>query len=148
MEEKEYRAGKEVIIAAGAVNSPQLLMLSGIGDADELTAAGVTPTHHLPGVGKNLQDHLDTYMQWECKRPITLYDAAFPHNMAMWGIEWFLLNRGMCASAHLESGGFIRTRAGIEHPDLQFHFLPGALTGQVGAVPVAKRPCPCDHVTM
>lgn len=127
----EYRAAKEVILAAGAINSPQLLMLSGIGDADELKEVGVESKLHLPGVGKNLQDHLDTYLQWKCKEPITLYAASFPHNMIKWGAEWFLRHSGMCSSAHLESGGFIRTRAGIEYPDLQFHFLPGALTGQL-----------------
>eukprot|EP00040_Diaphanoeca_grandis_P034175 m.210675 g.210675 ORF g.210675 m.210675 type:complete len:602 (+) comp33087_c0_seq2:97-1902(+) len=129
--ETKFVARKEIIIAAGAINSPQLLMLSGIGNTDELAKHGIEPVHHLPGVGENLQDHLDTYMQWECKKPITLYDAGKPHNMVMWGAEWFLNNTGMCSSNHLETGGFIRTRAGIKHPDIQYHFLPGALEGQL-----------------
>eukprot|EP00035_Acanthoeca_spectabilis_P018711 m.399792 g.399792 ORF g.399792 m.399792 type:complete len:595 (-) comp16781_c1_seq40:1395-3179(-) len=126
-----HRARKEVILAGGALNSPQLLMLSGVGNGESLEKVGVKPIHDLPGVGQNLQDHLDLYLQWECPKPITLYSASFPHNKLLYGAEWLLQRTGPCASAHLESGGFIRSRAGIQHPDIQFHFLPGALIGQL-----------------
>lgn len=118
------RAEREVILAGGAINSPQLLMLSGIGDADELRAAGVRPVHHLPGVGKNLQDHLEVYVQYESKRRITLHSVNNPLYRARVGIEWFLFKTGLGASAHLEAGAFIRSDAGVRHPDLQLHFLP------------------------
>ncbi len=126
-------ANKEVILCGGALNSPQLLLLSGIGDADALKSMSIPVMQHLPGVGQNMEDHLDTYVQYECKQPVTLYTSSwkFPHNMVATGLEWFLKQTGKAASAHLESGGFIRSAPGIEYPDIQFHFLPGALTGQL-----------------
>ena len=127
------RARKEVIVCGGAINSPQLLMLSGIGNRRDLAELGIPLVTHLPGVGDNLQDHLDLYMQYRCKEPITLYTSTwrFPHNMIRHGVEWFVLKRGKATSAHLESGGFIRSRSGLAHPDIQYHFFPGALTGQL-----------------
>lgn len=110
---ESFVANKEIIVAAGAINSPQLLLLSGIGDAKDLASASIDVRHHLPGVGKNFQDHLDLYLQWECKKPITLYDASYVRNQVLYGLEWILRGTGMCASAHLEAGGFIRTRAGV-----------------------------------
>ena len=130
---KVLRARKEVISCGGAVNSPQLLLLSGIGPTEQLTAHGIELMAHAPGVGQNLQDHLDLYVQMECHTPNTLYDCSwdFPHNMVAIGAEWFARGTGKAASNHLEAGGFIRTAAGKRHPDLQYHFLPGALTGQL-----------------
>ena len=117
-------AEREVILAGGAINSPQLLMLSGIGPADHLRAVGIKPVHDLPGVGQNLQDHLELYVQLACTQPITLHSVNNPINRVRAGIEWFLFKSGLCVSAHLEAGAFIRSEAGVRHPDLQFHFLP------------------------
>jgi choline dehydrogenase len=121
------RAEREVILAGGAINSPQLLMLSGIGDADELDRFEIPRVAHLPGVGRNLQDHLEIYVQHACTRPISLYAAQRPWQKARIGLEWILLKRGLGATSHFEAGAFIRSRAGIEHPDLQYHFLPIAV---------------------
>jgi choline dehydrogenase len=121
---KQALAGREVILAGGAINSPQLLMLSGIGPADQLASVGVAVAHDLPGVGQNLQDHLELYFQVACLEPITLLNALRPHNMVRIGLRWFLFHDGPAASSHLEAGGFIRSAAGVRHPDIQFHFLP------------------------
>nr|WP_218940295.1 choline dehydrogenase [Denitrobaculum tricleocarpae] len=120
----QVHADREVILCGGAINSPQLLMLSGIGKADDLKALDIPVVADLPGVGQNLQDHLELYVQQECVQPITLFDAMKPHNMVKIGIEWFLFKTGLCASAHLEAGAFIRSQAGVKHPDIQYHFLP------------------------
>jgi choline dehydrogenase len=120
-------AGREVIVAGGAINSPQLLMLSGIGDADELARFDIPTVAHLPGVGGNLQDHVEIYVQHACTQPISLYGAQKPWNKPFIGLEWLLLRRGIGASSHFEAGAFIRSRAGVEHPDLQYHFLPLAV---------------------
>jgi choline dehydrogenase len=121
------RAGREVILAGGAINSPQLLMLSGVGPADHLRRHGIGVTHDLPGVGRNLQDHLELYVQYECTKPITLYSVENPLYKAKVGLEWFLFRSGLTTSAHLEAGGFIRSRPGIPHPDIQYHFLPSVV---------------------
>ncbi|MFZ1429543.1 MAG: choline dehydrogenase [Geminicoccaceae bacterium] len=121
---KQVLASREVILAGGAINSPQLLMLSGIGPADELARVGVPAVHDLPGVGQNLQDHLEFYFQVESLEPVTLLEAMRPHNMVKIGLRWFLFHDGPAASSQLEAGGFIRTGPGIRHPDIQFHFLP------------------------
>ena len=117
----------EIILCAGAINSPQLLMLSGVGCADELRRHQIDINCNLPGVGANLQDHLDLYIQRECKKPVTLYRATQFHAMALAGLRWFLTKEGDCASAHLEAGAFIRSREGIAHPDVQYHFLPSVV---------------------
>ncbi|XP_046329576.2 uncharacterized protein LOC124113340 [Haliotis rufescens] len=126
---KEVRADKEVILSGGAINSPQLLMMSGIGNADDLRKLDIPVVANLPGVGENLQDHLEVYVQQECTKKITLYSAQwkFPHNMIRIGLQWFTTNTGDGATAHLEAGGFIRTRPGIDHPDIQYHFLPSTV---------------------
>jgi len=124
---KRYRAEREVICSGGAINSPQLLMLSGIGPADHLREIGVKVEHDLPGVGQNLQEHLEMYIQQQCTKPITLYTYTKPVPMVAAGIQWFLTRTGVCTSAHLEAGGFIRSQAGVEHPNLQFHFLPSTV---------------------
>ena len=121
------RASREVALCAGAINSPQLLMLSGVGDPDELARAGVSAVRELPGVGKNLQDHLELYVQHECRRPVTLHRSTTLAGMALAGARWFLTGGGDCASAHLESGAFVRSDSGAAHPDIQFHFLPSVV---------------------
>jgi choline dehydrogenase len=123
----EVNVEREVILAAGATNSSQLLMLSGIGDADDLGAQDIPAVSHLPGVGRNLQDHLEIYVQHACTRPITLYSAQKPWSKLRIGLEWLVSNTGIGASSHFEAGAFIRSRAGVEHPDLQYHFLPIAV---------------------
>ena len=126
---KEVRAEREIILSGGAINSPQLLMLSGVGNARDLRDLDIPVVKDLPGVGENLQDHLEVYVQQRCTKPITLYSAQwkFPHNMVRIGLEWFLKQTGDGATAHLESGGFIRSRPGVEHPDIQYHFLPSTV---------------------
>uniref|UniRef100_A0A3B4UT90 Choline dehydrogenase n=1 Tax=Seriola dumerili TaxID=41447 RepID=A0A3B4UT90_SERDU len=123
-QKKRVFADKEVILSGGAINSPQLLMLSGVGNADDLKQLGIPVVQHLPGVGSNLQDHLELYIQQQCTEPITLYKAQKPFHMVKIGLEWLTLFTGYGATAHLESGGFIRSRPHITHPDIQFHFLP------------------------
>ncbi|MBM3583346.1 MAG: choline dehydrogenase [Alphaproteobacteria bacterium] len=118
------RATREVIVASGSINGPQLLMLSGIGNADDLRPLGIPVVHHLPGVGANLQDHLECYVQYACTQPVTLYPVLKPLGRLRVGIEWLLFNSGLGASNHFEAGGFIRSRAGVQHPDLQYHFFP------------------------
>jgi choline dehydrogenase len=124
---QQLRAAKEVILAGGAINSPQLLKLSGIGQPQELQPLGIALTAPLAGVGENLQDHLETYVQFECTQPITLFSALKPLNKLKIGLEWLLFSSGLGATNHFESGGFIRSEAGVRHPDLQYHFLPMAV---------------------
>jgi choline dehydrogenase len=120
-------AAREVVLCGGAINAPQLLMLSGIGDADALRHLEIPVVAHLPGVGQNLQDHMEIYVQHACTQPISLYSAQKPWNKLRIGLEWIFLKRGLGATSHFEAGGFIRSRAGVEHPDLQYHFLPIAM---------------------
>ena len=122
------RALREVIVCGGAINSPQILMLSGIGNADELKKFDIPIVQHLPGVGENLQDHIETYVQYRCKQPVTLYSTQNPIAKLKIGVEWILTQRGLGATNHFESGGFIRSAAGVRHPDLQYHFLPMAVS--------------------
>ena len=121
------RARREVVIAASAINSPKLLMLSGIGPADHLRANGVAMLADRPGVGGNLQDHLEVYFQVECLQPITLNSRLGLISKALIGAEWLFLKRGLGATNHFESCGFIRSKAGEPYPDLQYHFLPAAI---------------------
>ena len=123
----EVRARREVILCAGAINSPQLLMLSGIGPQHELAAHGIDVLRELPGVGENLQDHLEFYFQVACREPITLYSQISLMRRALIGARWLLTRDGLGASNHFESGGFIRSHAGVRYPDIQFHFLPLAV---------------------
>ena len=120
-------ASREVILCGGAINSPQLLMLSGVGNPDDLRKLGIRVVAPLRGVGANLQDHLETYVQYQCKEPITLYSAMNPVAKVKIGAEWMLKGTGLGATNHFESGGFIRSEAGVKHPDLQYHFLPMAI---------------------
>ena len=121
------QAAREVILCAGSIGSPHLLQVSGIGPGAVLREAGVTPVHDLPGVGANLQDHLEVYVQFRCTRPITLNARLNPVAKFLIGARWILFKDGLGATNHFESGAFIRSRAGVEWPDLQCHFLPAAM---------------------
>ena len=124
---KVIRARREVVLAASVINSPKLLMLSGIGPAEQLKKLGIPIVTNRPAVGKNLQDHLELYVQYSCSQPVTLFRYwNFPSKVAI-GAQWLFTKTGLGASNQLESGGFIRSRAGIEYPDLQIHFLPIAI---------------------
>jgi choline dehydrogenase len=120
-------ANREVIIAASSINSPKLLQLSGIGPAPVLKEAGINVIHDLPGVGENLHDHLEVYFQVRCTQPITLNDKLNVISKGMIGAEWVLFKSGLGSTNHFESCGFIRSQAGIEYPDIQYHFLPAAV---------------------
>jgi choline dehydrogenase len=120
-------AHKEVILSAGAIASPQLLQVSGIGPKSILEAAGVPVLHELPGVGENLQDHLEVYFQYRCKQPISLNSKLDYFNMGLIGARWLLFKSGLGATNHFESCGFIRSRAGLQWPNIQYHFLPAAM---------------------
>jgi len=128
-------ASREVIVSAGPINSPQLLKLSGLGPAVELREHGIGVVQDLPGVGENLHDHLEFYFQLACREPITLYSAMNPLAKAWIGARWLLSRSGLGATNHFETGGFIRSRAGVRYPDLQYHFLPLAVAydGSSGA---------------
>jgi choline dehydrogenase len=121
------RAGREVIIAASSINSPKLLMLSGIGPAAHLREHGIEVVADRPGVGANLQDHLEIYMQFAASQPITLYKYWNLWGKAWVGAQWLLTGRGLGASNQFEACAFIRSKAGVEYPDIQYHFLPIAV---------------------
>jgi choline dehydrogenase len=127
-EQRSVRARREVILAGGSINSPQLLKLSGVGPAAELQAHGVDVVHDLPGVGENLQDHLEFYFQQACVQPITLYSAQGLLAKAAIGLRWLVRHDGLGATNHFETCGFIRSRAGERYPDIQYHFLPIAVS--------------------
>ena len=120
----EARARREVILCAGPINSPQLLKLSGVGPGRELAGLGISVVHDLPGVGENLQDHLEFYFQVASRQPVTLFSQISPWRRALIGTRWLLSHDGLGASNHFETGGFIRSRAGVRYPDIQFHFVP------------------------
>jgi choline dehydrogenase len=125
--EHTARARREVILCGGPINSPQLLKLSGVGSAAELRPLGIDVVADRPGVGENLQDHLEFTLQVASKQPITLFSHTGLVSRALIGAEWLLRGRGLGASNHFEAGGFIRSRAGVRYPDIQFHFLPMAV---------------------
>ena len=124
---KTIKAKKEVLLCAGSIGSPQLLQLSGIGPKQVLNNADVEVVHELPGVGENLQDHLEVYFQYNCKKPITLNSKLNLFSKGLIGVQWILAKTGLGATNHFESCGFIRSRAGIEWPNIQYHFLPAAM---------------------
>ena len=136
---RTVRAGKEVILCAGAVNTPRLLLLSGIGPAEELGALGIPVIHNLPGVGRNLQDHLELYIQFRCKQPVSLYPYLSLPGKIRIGAEWYLARSGLCTTNHAEAGALIR-RPGAAGavPDVQFHFVPMAIDYH-GRSPVADH---------
>jgi choline dehydrogenase len=125
--ELKVSALREVILCGGSINSPQLLKLSGVGPAAELGAFGIEVIADRPGVGENLQDHLEFTFQVASKQPITLYGHTGLLRRALIGAEWLMRGKGLGASNQFEAGGFIRSRAGIRYPDIQFHFLPMAV---------------------
>jgi choline dehydrogenase len=120
------RAG-EVILCGGAINSPQLLQLSGIGDADQLSRLDISVVHDLPGVGENLQDHLEVYVQCSSKLPVTVAPAYKWRNRPLVGAKWLLFKSGPGATNHFEAGGFIRSNDEVAYPNVMFHFLPIAV---------------------
>lgn len=121
------KARKEVIISASTINTPKLLMLSGIGPAKHLKEHGIEVISDRTGVGQNLQDHLELYMQFSSLKPITLYRYWNLVSKAAIGAKWLLSKKGLGASNQFESAAFIRSRAGVDYPDIQFHFLPIAV---------------------
>ncbi|MGM0631205.1 MAG: choline dehydrogenase [Pseudomonadota bacterium] len=122
-----FFVNKEVLLSAGSIGSPHILQLSGIGNSDTLSTAGIETQHELPGVGENLQDHLEFYFQYQCKKPLTLNSKIGPLSKLAIGVRWILFKTGLGATNHFESCGFIRSKEGIEWPDLQYHFLPAAI---------------------
>ena len=117
----------EVILAGGAINSPQLLQLSGVGNAEELGALGVGVVHDLPAVGENLQDHLEVYIQYACRQPVSVQPALKKWKRPFIGAQWLFTGSGPGATNHFEAGGFIRSNDDVAYPNLMFHFLPLAI---------------------
>ncbi len=121
------KARREVIVAASSINSPKILMLSGIGPARHLRDNGIAVVADRPGVGANLQDHLELYIQQESTQPITLNSVLNPFAKAMIGAQWLLFKNGLGATNHFEAAAFVRSAAGIDYPDIQYHFIPAAV---------------------
>lgn len=121
------RCTREVLVSSGPIGSPHLLQRSGIGPAEVLRQAGIEVKHDLPGVGENLQDHSEIYIQFECKEPVSLNSKMGLLPKALIGLRWLLFKDGLGASNHFEAGGFIRSEKGLQWPDIQFHFLPAAM---------------------
>jgi choline dehydrogenase len=117
----------DVVLCGGAINTPQLLQLSGVGNAAELEPLGVRMVYDLPGVGEHLQDHLEVYVQYACTQPVSIAPG-----MKMWrrpfiGAQWLFLRSGLGATNHFEAGGFVRSNDDVDYPNLMFHFLPIAI---------------------
>ncbi|TRO41965.1 choline dehydrogenase [Pseudomonas sp. ALS1131] len=121
------RARREVLLCAGAIASPQILQRSGVGPSDLLLGLDIDVVHYLPGVGANLQDHLEMYLQYACTQPVSLYPALKLLNQPGIGAQWLFTGNGIGASNQFEAGGFIRTRPEFTWPNIQFHFLPVAI---------------------
>ena len=119
-------AAKEVLVCGGAINSPQLLMLSGIGPAAELSPVGIKLVHDLPGVGMNLQEHIDIALKWECTRPVTIAHFGNPLVQLAAGMQWLLTKDGPAASNIFEAGGLVRSNGHVAYPNIQYHFVPVA----------------------
>ncbi|MGI9318663.1 MAG: choline dehydrogenase [bacterium] len=117
-------AAKEVILSAGAIKSPQLLMLSGVGPSGHISRFNIAPIHHLPGVGQNLQDHLSISVIYEARKPVTFHNVGSPLKKFLLGCQWLLTRRGFVASNIWEAGGHIRGYKEVEFPNLQYHFAP------------------------
>jgi choline dehydrogenase len=124
---RELYATKEVILSAGSIGSPHILQLSGVGDEKILAKAGVETLHHLPGVGQNLQDHLEFYFQYKCKQPITLNGKLGVISKGLIGARWLTSRSGLGATNHFESCAFIRSSSDAPWADIQYHFLPAAI---------------------
>lgn len=123
----ELRANREVVLSAGSIASPMILQRSGIGPADVLEAANIPAKHVSPGVGQNLQDHLEVYFQFRCKQPVSLNNKLGLLSKFLIGARWFFFKDGLGATNHFESCAFIRSKAGLKSPDIQYHFLPAAM---------------------
>ncbi|MBZ9850898.1 choline dehydrogenase [Mesorhizobium sp. CA14] len=121
------KARREVIVAASSINSPKILMLSGIGPGAHLQENGVRVVADRPGVGANLQDHLELYIQQESTRPITLNSVLNPFSKALIGAQWLFFKSGLGATNHFEAAAFVRSQAGVDYPDIQYHFIPAAV---------------------
>ncbi len=123
---RQTATANEIVLCGGAINTPQLLQLSGIGNTDDLTALGIPLVHHLPGVGENLQDHLEVYVQHSCTQPVSMAPALKWRNRPWIGFKW-LFRKGPGATNHFEAGGFVPSNDDIKYPNLMFHFLPIAV---------------------
>ena len=134
----ETLRANEVILCGGAINSPQLLQLSGVGNARELSSLGVDVVHDLPGIGENLQDHLEVYVQYACTQPVSVQPALKKWKRPFIGAQWLFLRSGPGATNHFEAGGFIRSNDEVAYPNLMFHFLPLAIRYD-GSAPAAKH---------
>ncbi|MBU0807307.1 MAG: choline dehydrogenase [Gammaproteobacteria bacterium] len=121
------KARREVLLSAGAIASPQILQRSGVGPAALLRELDITLVHDLPGVGENLQDHLEVYLQYACKQPVSLYPALQWWNQPMIGAQWLFQGKGIGTSNQFEAGGFIRSSTDFAWPNIQYHFLPVAI---------------------
>ncbi|WP_192248868.1 choline dehydrogenase [Mesorhizobium silamurunense] len=121
------KARREVIVAASSINSPKILMLSGIGPGAHLQENGIKVVADRPGVGSNLQDHLELYIQQEATKPITLNSVLNPFSKAMIGAQWLFFKTGLGATNHFEAAAFVRSQAGVDYPDIQYHFIPAAV---------------------
>jgi len=121
------KAKREVVLAASSINSPKLLMLSGIGPAAHLAEHGIDVVADRPGVGQNLQDHLELYIQQEATQPVTLHSVLNPFSKALIGARWLVWGDGLGATNHFEAAAFVRSKAGVDYPDIQYHFLPAAM---------------------
>ncbi|HEY3464043.1 MAG TPA: choline dehydrogenase [Amycolatopsis sp.] len=119
--------GKEIILCGGAINTPQLLQLSGVGNAAELEKLGIDVVKDLPGVGENLQDHLEVYIQYACKQPVSMQPSLAKWKRPYIGAQWLFLRSGPAATNHFEGGGFVRSNDEVKYPNLMFHFLPVAI---------------------
>lgn len=124
----------DIILCGGAINTPQLLQLSGVGPADHLESLGIPVVHDAPGVGQNLQDHLEVYVQYASREPVSMYPALKWRNRPWIGLQWLLQRKGPAATNHFEAGGFIRSNGQVVYPNLMFHFLPLAIRYD-GSVP-------------
>ncbi len=121
------KARREVIVAASSINSPKILMLSGIGPGAHLQENGIQVVADRPGVGRNLQDHMELYIQQESTRPITLNSVLNPFSKALIGAQWLFFKTGLGATNHFEAAAFVRSQAGVDYPDIQYHFIPAAV---------------------
>jgi len=124
---KQAQAKHEVLLCAGAIASPQILQRSGVGESNFLKSMDIDVVHDLPGVGENLQDHLEMYLQYQCKQPVSLYPALQWYNQPAIGAEWLFNGTGVGASNQFEAGGFIRSSEEFDWPNIQYHFLPVAI---------------------
>jgi choline dehydrogenase len=119
--------GCEIVLCGGAINTPQILQLSGVGNSSELAKLGIPIVHDLPGVGENLQDHLEVYVQYSCKQPVSMQPMLRKWRRPIIGAKWLFFRKGPGATNHFEAGGFARSNEDVAYPNLMFHFLPIAI---------------------